>query len=278
MVRPSCFFIAEDNDRGAVCQFTAGMNPEKALMSGAIPIFIYLDIGFVTLGIPVTHKQLCHKFIDLFTDFRYKCAYPVYDGLFGQGDALHPVIQCLSVKRQAQCKLPVKDVCYNGAGYGAFVDQGVPVWDGKQVMFQAYRNNRRINHLCIVRRIQLHELFVLVPVGDSPVVFAILFIQRVYIQVIYDLPGQFPKGISQAGVLFCMPAPGALPALMAFKINHPGPAFLRGAGILRCVLIYRFFLRIVQSVKQGGEAFRLAAEDRFCPQGIFLDLFFQEFL
>lgn len=49
MVRPPCFFIAEDNDRGTVCQFAAGMDPEKALMSGTVPIFIYLDIGFIAL-------------------------------------------------------------------------------------------------------------------------------------------------------------------------------------------------------------------------------------
>lgn len=93
------------------------MNPEKALMSGTVPIFIYLDIDFIALGIPVTHKQLRHEFIDLFTDFRYKRACPVYDGLFDQVDALHLVIQCLSVKRQAQCKLPVKDVCHDGANF-----------------------------------------------------------------------------------------------------------------------------------------------------------------
>ena len=145
-------------------------------------------------------------------------------------------------------------------------------------MFQAYRNNRRINHLCIVRRIQFHKLFVLVPVGDPPVVLAVLFIQRVHIQVIDDLPRQFLKGIRKAGVLFCAPAFGVLPVLMAFKINHPGSAVLRGAGILLCVLIYRFFLRIVQSVQQGGEPFCLAAEDGLCLQGVFLDLFFQEFL
>lgn len=101
--------------------------------------------------------------------------------------------------------------------YGAFVDQGGHVWDGKQVMFQAYGNNRRINHLCIVRREKLHELFVLVPVDDPPVAFVVLFIQRVHIQVVYDLPRQFPKGIRQAGGLFCMPASGACPPLWLSK-------------------------------------------------------------
>lgn len=43
MIRPPCFFIAEDNDRGTVCQLAAGMDPEKALMPRAVPVFIYLE-------------------------------------------------------------------------------------------------------------------------------------------------------------------------------------------------------------------------------------------
>ena len=103
------------------------MDPQKTFVSGAVPILIYLDIGFIALGISVTHKQLRHEFIYFFTDFRHKRVYPVDDGLPAQGDALHTVIRRLSVKRQAQYKLPVKNVRHDGAGYGAFIKQRIPV-------------------------------------------------------------------------------------------------------------------------------------------------------
>ncbi len=112
------------------------MDPHPALVARAIPILVYLEIGLITLGIPVTHKQPCHGLVHFFTDFRHKRVYPVDDGLLCQEDPLHPVIQGLPVKRQAEHELPVKDVRYDGAGYGAFVEQRVSVGDGKKIMLQ----------------------------------------------------------------------------------------------------------------------------------------------
>ena len=106
-------------------------------MAGSVSVLVYLDEGFVTLSVFITDQKLCHVFMHFRADLRNQGIHPGDGCLFGQGNVLHHVIPGLPVKRKAEDKLPVEDICDNGIRHKAFIDQRVHIRNSEQIMLQA---------------------------------------------------------------------------------------------------------------------------------------------